>query len=468
MRFVGFWHTTIKQYYFILNNISNRRLLSGTIVLMVDDIRDKRLLRLAKDDPDDEPSFVPPEKVAENEEVIDMAELGENQKSKIKDQKPDKGKKPAADKKKKKPGKVKTWLADVKFWFGKRSKKQKIAMLAGTAIGLGLVSFGIYSVLTKAEPSKPAPVVEKKEEVKEPPKPTTEPSKLTGVPVSPELNQLPVTAIMIENSPDARPQSGLNDAGVVFEAIAEGGITRFLTLFQETQPDYIGPVRSVRPYYLDWLKAFDAAVAHVGGSGEALARIRNEGIKDLDQSFNGGAFQRISSRYAPHNVYTSMGSLLALQKSKGFNAPSVFTGFARKAEKAIVPTTAKAIDLAISGPLYNVHYDYDVATNSYKRVLAGKPHIDERSGLQLNPKVVIAIVIPYSIHPNGVNSAYGTIGSGKAYIFQDGGVTEGTWSKASDKDQILFGDAHGAPIGINPGQTWLSMVSAPTNVTYQP
>ncbi|MCP5939883.1 DUF3048 domain-containing protein, partial [Klebsiella pneumoniae] len=84
------------------------------------------------------------------------------------------------------------------------------------------------------------------------PKPTTVANTLTGLQVAPDVNQRPVTGVMIENSTDARPQSGLDQAGVVFEAIAEGGITRFLALFQDTQPDYVGPVRSSRPYYVQW------------------------------------------------------------------------------------------------------------------------------------------------------------------------------------------------------------------------
>src|SRR3989344_4870304 len=128
-----------------------------------------------------------------------------------------------------------------------------------------------------------------------PPKPVTIASPLTGLQVAPELAQRPVTAIMIENSLDARPQSGIQEAGVVFEAIAEGGITRFISLYQEAQPTYIGPVRSLRPYYIDWAVPFDASIAHIGGSPDALAQIRNGG-KDLDQFFNSGSYSRISSR----------------------------------------------------------------------------------------------------------------------------------------------------------------------------
>jgi hypothetical protein len=419
---------------------------------MVDDIRGNR--PRPEEDVADEPSFAPPEVVAEDEVVVDM---GENEESTPKG---NKGQEP------KKPGKMAVLMSNVKSWWGKRKQKERVAIVVGITLGLAVAGFGIYKLTRKPTPAKPAPVV-KKEEVKEPPKPTTEASKLTGVQVAPELNQLTVTGVMIENSPDARPQSGLKDAGVVFEAIAEGGITRFLALFQEAQPDYIGPVRSVRPYYVSWLEGFDAAIAHAGGSGEGLAKLKRDGVKDLDQFFNGGAYQRITSRYAPHNLYTSRGSLLALEKSKGFTTSS-FTGFARKGEKAITPTTAKSINFTISSPLYSVHYDYDAAGNNYRRVLGGQAHTDERSGAQITPKVVIAIVVSYGIDADGIHSDYNTIGSGKAYIFQDGGVTQGTWSKSSDKDQIHFGDANGAPLGLNPGQTWISAVDATSDVAFIP
>jgi len=126
-----------------------------------------------------------------------------------------------------------------------------------------------------------------------PPAPTTVASTLSGLQVDKSVNQRPVTGVMIENSPDARPQSGLDQASVVFEAIAEGGITRFLTLFQDTQPDYLGPVRSARPYYVQWCMGFDCSLAHVGGSPEALADIPAWGTKNLDQFANSGSFQRL-------------------------------------------------------------------------------------------------------------------------------------------------------------------------------
>lgn len=349
-----------------------------------------------------------------------------------------------------------------KEWFLSLDKRKKAAVII--AVVLLIVAAGAaYGLLTKEAPA-PAPT---KSEAPKPPVKVVIYSPLTGIAVTKEQSELPVTGIMIENSPDARPQSGLNKAGVVFEAIAEGGITRFLALFQEDQPDYVGPVRSVRPYYVDWVQGFDAAIAHAGGSGEALSKIRAEGVRDLDQFANGGAFRRVSNRYAPHNLYSSLPDLTNLQRSKGWNS-SKFTGFPRKAEAANATPTARSVDIKISGALYDVHYDYDAASNSYKRVMAGRAHVDERSKEQISPKVVVALVTPYGIHPDGVHSTYQTIGSGTAYIFQDGIAAQVTWEKTSAKSQIIFKDATGKPVQLNPGQTWITTTGLATNVSHKP
>lgn len=326
-------------------------------------------------------------------------------------------------------------------------------------VGAGYIGWKIFA-------KDPAPVATVQEPAPEP-APTSEQSKLTGVEVPVGTNDTtPVTAIMIENSPDARPQSGLVDAGVVYEAIAEGGITRFVAFYQESKPDYIGPVRSVRPYYLDFIKPYDAPIAHAGGSGEALAQIAREGFKDLDYTIAGSAFQRVNSRYAPHNLYTSRTKLLEVHKAKGWNK-SNFTGLKRskKESKAATPT-AKTINLAISSALYNPSFAYDAATNSYKRSMAGQPHKDERSGKQIAPKVVVALVMPHRYA--GIYSVYQTTGSGQAVIFQNGTATKATWKKPNRSTQISLVNAEGAEIELIPGQTWFSLVSTATQITYGP
>jgi hypothetical protein len=343
------------------------------------------------------------------------------------------------------------------------SKIEKIIMAVVIVVLLAALGGSYYWFFMRPNPShnaKPAPKVEVK--------PTTEPSKLTGREVPPETNKRQVTGVMIENSPDARPQSGLVDAGLVFEAIAEGGITRFLALYQDTQPAYIGPIRSARPYYLDWVLAFDASLAHVGGSPDALAAIKSQGVKDLDQFVNAGGYQRVSNRFAPHNVYSSIASLNKIEQSKGYTT-SNFEGFKRKKkESPSAQPTAKSVDFSISSFLYNSHWDYDAPSNSYVRSQGGKFHTDEKTGQAISPKVLIALVTSKGVASDGYHTTYATAGNGKLFLFQDGGVAQGTWEKASAKQQFVFKDSAGQPFDLNAGQTWITIVASSDQVTYKP
>jgi hypothetical protein len=292
-------------------------------------------------------------------------------------------------------------------------------------------------------------------------------SPLTGLPVSAVDAKRPVTGVMIENSVFARPQSGLKEAGVVFEGIAEAGITRFLALYQEAKPANIGPVRSARPYFVQWALGFDAGYAHVGGSPEALNDINTWHVKNLDQFFNAAYYHRIATREAPHNMYTSMANLNAAEKVHGYTT-SKFTGFTRGGgNKPAEKRTAAKIDFSISGPTYSVHYDYNAKSNSYLRSMGGEPHKDATTDKQLAPKVVIALVMPYALEGDGYHSDYNTIGSGHMYVFQNGAITQGTWKKISRTAQFKFLDANDKPIKLNAGQTWVSVVGSKSYVTYK-
>jgi hypothetical protein len=345
-------------------------------------------------------------------------------------------------------------------WYSLNRRQKFEAAGLGILILTGLI-LGFYHFFYEAPQSSYKALA--------PPAPTTVASPLTGAQVAPQLAKRPVTGIMMENSIYARPQSGIQQAGVVFEAIAEGGITRFLTLYQDATPQYIGPVRSLRPYYYEWAGSFDASVAHVGGSRDALNRIRNGG-KDLDEFFNAGAYWRQPTREAPHNVYTSFHRLDILNRQKGYKS-SKFTPWPRKVDKKLVIPKAKSINLAISGALYNVHYDYDAVTNSYLRSEGGQRHIavvseKDKKGKRLHPKVVIALVTSY--HIAGQYSVYATSGKGVAYIFQDGGVTTATWHKNGRTGALKFVDAKGKPIRFNIGQTWITALGAKSQLSYSP
>ncbi len=402
--------------------------------------------------PEPESTFVTPEEAASQDEFDETIDLGE----------PDvNAERPNSSKSPKQPSKP-HWWTRFNNWFKGLSKKKKALFIIAVLLVLVGIEAGIYALISGKNPVEQVAIIQPKKKPS-----TTVASNLTGLQVAPELNDKPVTGVMVENSVDARPQAGLYNAGVVFEAIAEGGITRFLALYQDTAPESIGPVRSARPYFIDWALGFDATYAHVGGSPEALQKIRNENVKDMDQSYNSKYFQRVTSRYAPHNVFTSSAQLAQLEQSKGYGK-SNFTSFPRKKERPSKQPTAKTIALTISSARFNVLYTYDPTSNSYLRTLGGQPHTDEKTNKQITPKVVVAMVMNYSIASDGKHSVYNTIGNGHVYIFQDGTVAEGTWEKTDKTKQITFTDAAGKPIKLNPGQTWLTAVNSANSVTYQP
>jgi hypothetical protein len=424
--------------------------------LMIDDMRPQPIPRHEPDhqrhttehEPDEQSkddAFQPPSQVAAQDEQNDEEQIDMNVE--------------LADKPKKQRRSLKQWLQGL-------TKKQWIIISVVAAIALVGGGTGVYTLVHKKTPAKTAAIIKK--QAPPVPIPTTEPSKLTGLAVVPAVNKRPTTAVMIENSTFARPQSGLDQAGVVFEAIAEGGITRFEAIFQDTTPAYLGPVRSVRPYYIQWAMGFDAAIAHVGGSPEALNDLPSWGAKNLDQFANGNYYQRITSRDAPHNVYTSIAQLNDLEGTKGYGAAN-YTGFLRKNEQPSKAPTASSIDLNISSSDYNVHYDYVAATNNYKRSEGGAPHmVVDQNGVQtqITPKVVVALSMSQGLEADDHHTSYATIGTGHAYIFQDGIVTEGTWTKNSNAENITFTNGSGKPISLNPGQTWITIAGATSDVSY--
>jgi len=352
-------------------------------------------------------------------------------------------------------------------WFRNLDKKHRLFYAALAIIVIAAAGTSYYLLSRPAPPPVvPAfPVYHK-------PTPKTVPSLLTGLQVDPAINKLQVTGVMIENSVFARPQSGLNQAGIVYEAIAEAGITRFMALFQDTRSEHIGPVRSARPYYVQWCQAFDCALAHVGGSPDALKGIRDWHVKDLDQFAGAAYFKRVTNRYAPHNVYTSQTRLNAYEKSRGYTSSS-FTGFEHLKEEpkvAQASITTKTINLNYPGSAYDVRYDYDATKNDYKRFEAGAAHmsVDAKGAKSQNaPKVVIAMVMAYSKTSDNYHSSYQSTGSGSLYVFQNGTVTKGTWTRAARDQQFVLKDSTGAVIALNPGQTWISVMAQNGEITYK-
>lgn len=301
------------------------------------------------------------------------------------------------------------------------------------------------------------------------PKPTPSPTPalpadlLTGQPDTPDVAGRPNTAVVIENYYDARPQTGLSQADVVYEALAEGGITRYMAIFHTQQPSVMGPVRSVRTYFVDWSLENDAPLAHVGGNADALDEIGPLGMKNMDEFSNGGYFYRTSDRVAPHNMYTTSALLAKLEQALGYAKPSAAQPLAQfKDDKPDKQAPHPTIDINYSYNGFQVEYRYDPATNTYLRYLAGRPDIDRGTGQQIRVKNVVAEMMPtsYGLTRIGEQTVImQTVGQGQVVVFRDGDAVVGTWKKDSHAARTQLLDAAGQPIALDRGNTWFAVIS---------
>lgn len=288
-------------------------------------------------------------------------------------------------------------------------------------------------------------------------------SQLTGSEVSKEQSLRPILGVMIENSEEARPQTGLDSAGIVFETVTEAGITRYLALYQENIPEEVGPVRSVRPYFVDWLMGFDASVAHVGGSEPALAMIEERRAKSMNEFYNADAYYRKPEREAPHDAYARTKDLVDLQK-KLDHKTSKIEGFPRSKDSPVsndaanTQTKATTITINFSEPIFQVQFIYDPASNSYTRHLAGQPHIDTLTNKPITVKNLIVLKMLGEVN---------AIGGGEALLYKDGTVQTIRWEQTDFESRIKLTDAEGNSVSLNRGDSWFSVIPGTGSVTNQ-
>lgn len=298
---------------------------------------------------------------------------------------------------------------------------------------------------------------------KKTPKPDLTVNPLDGTEVEKTLANRHPLAIIIENYPGSRPQIGLDKASIVYEAITEGGITRYMAIYGPREVEKVGPVRSMRTFFLDWAWEYNAFLAHVGGNIDALDRIPLEGALDLDQFGLGEmAYWREpqAGKALEHTMYTSTVKLYEAAKKKGYDMSADFTSF--KFLKKIQESTApQSITIDFSSASYKVKYDYDPSSKTYLRSLGGFTHKDRNTGNQLAPTNIILQSVerhPGVTRINEDSWTFDTIGEGKAYVFYGGQKIDATWKKQDLKSRTKFYDSSGDEIEFLPGQFWYEIV----------
>ena len=313
--------------------------------------------------------------------------------------------------------------------------------------------------------------------------------------------------VMIENHRQARPQSGLSRADIVYEAVAEGGITRFMGVYYcratvpTTRSYDVGPVRSARTYFLDWASEYSAypLYNHVGGancSAPSGARCtsdpRAQALEQIDQygwlspkhhsDMNQFALDYHQCRREPerdgrqrateHTMYCSTKALWNLADKRNLSGwdKDYFQAWKFKDDQKATAPAAKTISFYFwpGYDAYRVSWRYDLAKNDYQRSNGGQPHIDLLTNKQLTAKVVILQFVkqigPVDSHKHML---YGTIGRGKAVILQDGRIIRGSWKKTKRQTRTVFYNQRGEEMKFNRGQIWIEALPIGTKVSYE-
>ena len=291
---------------------------------------------------------------------------------------------------------------------------------------------------------------------------------LTGVPdQSGATASRPSIAVKIDNAPEARPQSGLDVADVVYEEVVEGGVTRLIAIFHSAAPPVAGPVRSVRPMDPDILSAYHGLVAYSGGIPAFVSMLRSAPVQDVNVDVATDAYSWDNARRAPHNEYVSPERLWP--KAKGDNAapPQAMFDF-RAPGEPFGDADAPHVSIRYS-PRASATYDWDATSGSWERGENGTPHVTT-SGAQIAPQnVVIQFVTTRTLgykDQSGTNVVESNVvGSGEAWILSNGRVTKGKWSKASSTAATRYTDAAGNPVKLTTGRTWVHFAPVGTAVT---
>ncbi len=263
--------------------------------------------------------------------------------------------------------------------------------------------------------------------------------------------------IVVENTPEARPQSGLADACLVYAVPTEARITRFLASFCDAVPKVVGPVRSVRRYMLEIAVDLGAILVHAGYSGESLAHIRARKIPVINQFWTPGPFWRDDARRMPHNLYTGVDRLRAQVENhpNGLRPRGVPYAFGQLPAGG-VRATAVTLDY---GPPYAVRYRYDALRRRYGREQDGRPHMDA-DGKSIAPTSVLVLFVRWwdVEEPTGPSSKIEFVGSGRLAVLADGRLIEGTWSRSNLGPLVLR--AGRAPVVIPRGPVWIELFPA--------
>ncbi|HZL06346.1 MAG TPA: DUF3048 domain-containing protein [Coriobacteriia bacterium] len=335
-------------------------------------------------------------------------------------------------------------------------------------VSLGILTSGGCS---KAEPEGILsywPKAERERVVAKPPEPPRWPLTGLDAPDAEALRQR-IISVKIENSPAARPKTNLQPADVVYESVAEGGVTRFNALYHSQIPEDAGPVRSARLSDLHIVPQYGALFVFSGASTSVNAEIRQAGLENLSEDAGVSyPYYRSSQRAAPHNLFVVFGKMREEAARRGMPTTRDNKGLVFDlGGSADTTPSVTSIDIPFS-TANRVRWTYDARSGAYLRENNGKVHTDRATGKQISARNVVVL---WARHEAATRDKFGSVtyriilrGSGRCSVFRNGQRYDGTWEAAADAPPT-FKAEDGTQIKLTPGNTWFQVVQTTVNIT---
>lgn len=332
----------------------------------------------------------------------------------------------------------------------KPTKKYKIAIVM-----LVLAVLGAATLLVLYEGDRGAPAADNR--------PT---NPLTGE----KVNSLPSRPFILStdnDTADARPQSGLSKADIVYEVPIEGGASRLEPIYYGNTPDKIGPARSARPYIVDIAREYKAVLVHNGWSPAAQEYLQSDVIPYLPAAYNWGIFWRSDDRFSPHNCYTDGHAVMDLIEEKGMDETQELRGFQFLKKKKNAP----ALDDKKSAPEVEVNfvtcknlYRYNQEEGLYYKWVDNLEYTDKETEAQISCSNVIVQYVKYTSVDEKQRLAFDMCSGGDAILFTQGKIVRGTWSRETLDSSTIFKDKDGKEFKLTPGRTWVTIADQTVTV----
>jgi hypothetical protein len=292
---------------------------------------------------------------------------------------------------------------------------------------------------------------------------------LDGMPVATGRENPFLISAIIDNNDLARPQFSLSKASLVYDVPAEGGIDRYLAFWpSDLNEDLeIGPIRSVRPYFLSIASEYESLLLHCGGSPEALANISKKNLLTLNEFYNSDYYRRYSNYQAPHNVLANYKKIVEYLNDRNLTKSNFIPWkFKTKDLISIATDTSNInyrIDIKNGQYQYDSSWEYNTSSRTYLKSIAGKDHVDNTES-RIEADNIILQFVSTEILDSALRLKIDLIGQGQAVICLDGTCGSGIWKKNNESDRTIFYYNNGEEIILNSGKTWVVLIDESTSV----